>query len=151
MQHLSHGQDVFDLRVSNVNGEDMLTMISPQNRSAYVYDSSYSLRYTIPIAGKGEEVNMHELKFYDGGKKAFYFYDRTHTMTADDISSVGFTQKNCPMRDSGFRELDVIKNETIKDWILHDHVLPAENRDAPYSPKLRCLTVRILSNPKRCE
>ncbi|KAK3696303.1 hypothetical protein LTR37_018039 [Vermiconidia calcicola] len=137
--YLSQQYDIFDFRVSNVLGEDMLTMLYPKNRSALVLDTHYNIRKTVPIALGEEQVDMHEFHVVDNGTKALYFYDKVYNLTAEQSQAIGFTEWNCPIKDNYIRELDVTNDwETVFDWSLAEHVDLQESSKTANPVEDRC-------------
>ena len=138
-QYLSRQYDVFDFRISNVLGEDMLTFLYPRNRSAVLLDLSYNIRATVPVADGHKKVDMHELHFVDNGTRALFFYDQARNASEEVARAIGYHGGDCLINDNLFQELDVAKSfNPIFTWSAAEHIGLYESSEVQDSLQQRC-------------
>ena len=127
--------------MSNILGEDMLTFLYPRNRTGIVLDTSFNIRKIFATTLSNEESdNMHDLHFVDNGTRALFFYDQVRNVSALHSNEPGFTQGNCQVADTSFRELDLTRDwEVAFSWQPSDHVdLSESTAKREYTLEERC-------------
>ncbi len=143
-QYLSKQYDVFDFRISNVLGEEMLTFLYPQNRSAVILDRSYNIRASVPIAGGRRTVDMHEFHFVDNGTRALFFFNEARNVSKEAARAIGYHEGDCLIGDCTFRELDVTNEfEETYIWSAAEHIGLYESSEVQQPLHERCKQVRV--------
>lgn len=104
--------NVEDFRLSNINGEILMTMFA-QNQ-VVVLNHDYTIRMGRTLETQGP-LNTHELNFVDNGQRALILTNDVRIVFPQDMPDVvgpksGRTE--CTVRFDGFAELDV----TEWDW-----------------------------------
>ncbi|KAK5163562.1 uncharacterized protein LTR77_010511 [Saxophila tyrrhenica] len=137
--YLSRQYDAFDFRLSNVLGETMLSFLYPHNRSAILLDTSYNVRYSVPVAEEGQSVDMHEFHIVENGTKALFFYDQRRNVTQEQSRAIGWMNGNCTVNDNLFHELDVANDfQPTFTWSSAEHVGLYESSKVENSLQERC-------------
>lgn len=125
---------VSDFRVSNVQGEDMLTFIHHGDGKAYFIDQHYEVKRTIDLTeGDTQRVNGHEFALVDDGTRAIHFTNPSEFASRADSETIGYDGR-CYVRFHGFREWDTKSWESVFDWNEQDHIGLNESYAAEIDP-----------------
>lgn len=93
-----------DFRISNVNGEDLMTVII--NQEAVVMNNNYTIRSRHTPQPDNFPLNGHEFNFVDNGTRALVIENNKVTCTREESKKVGFDGE-CIAKFQGFAEMDV--------------------------------------------
>lgn len=144
-------RNVEDFRMSNVNGEDLMTLIYQDIGAGVIIDDGYEIRAEAKI-DDAWTINTHELHFVDNGTRALVVKNDKREASLDQSQEVGFDGQ-CVAEYEHFLELDTETWEAVFDWDSKDHVRlnestltdsPVEDRCSDwdflyYSPLTHCL------------
>lgn len=95
--------NVEDFRISNVNGQYRMTMMSQMLGKGVIMDSSYQVLDTAEVDTHG--VNTHEFNFIENGTRALVIRSRGDHASRKESAKVGFHGR-CHCAFDGFAELD---------------------------------------------
>lgn len=119
-------------------GEDMLTFLYVRNTTVVFMDTHFVIQKTLETSIGDELENMHGLQFVDDGTRVLYFCDQSRNMSKSQSEVIGFTDWNCPIRESSFREVDLRNDELLFTWSSSDHIDPSESTFTERSVEDRC-------------
>lgn len=140
VQALTEGYKTFDFRVSNVQGQDMLTFLNPRNRSFVMLDRHYNISKEVEISPfNGTEINnMRELNFVDEGARALVFYDEIRNASKSISDEIGFNG-TCLVMDSTFKEADPKQDwKFVYRWAAHKRIQLSESIKTEGTVDQRC-------------
>ena len=123
-----------DFRVSNVNGEDMLTGINPKHMGAMIFNNRYELHREIKIRKKGRGPNRHDFHTCDEGTRALAMTWYAGNASPEDLQSIG-KEGPCRLNREGFQEYDINTGEMLFDWSSEGHIRPGESYTGPSCSK----------------
>jgi hypothetical protein len=85
-------------------------------------DKNYRIARTVEAAGSATQMDMHEFRLVDGGKRALatIYQSRQH-----DLGEFGVGPGLGWIRDSVFQEIDVETGELLFEWRALDHIAPS--------------------------
>lgn len=105
-----------DFRVSNVNGEDMLTGIDAKASEGVIMDNHYEVHKTIPITGDNKNrTNRHDFHIVDDGTKSLAMTFSKGDANLGEVLAAG-RNAPCGVRFGGFEEYDVNTLERTFEW-----------------------------------
>ena len=112
------GKDMFskgnieDFRVSNVNGEYLMTLMDQGRGDIIVFDNHYEIRDKISL----DHFNSHELNYVENGTRALIVRGGGRDSTKEMAKAIGW-DGTCHAAFDKFAELDVTNNyETLFEW-----------------------------------
>ena len=111
-------ENVMDFRVSNVKGEDMLTLLF--KGTAFLIDDRYEIREKLEIS-EPWRADEHDFYFLDNGRRVLVFQKEERNATLDQSREVGF-DGNCVVTYEQFQELDTETWQPVFYWDSMDHV-----------------------------
>ena len=126
-----------DFKLSNVKGEDRLTMMYPVEGLGYIYDNRYELVEKVPVGETGVTLNMHEFNFVENGKTLLLLKRNTTHATKEMSAKTGYDGE-CFLTFDGFEEVDTENWETKFAWNTWDHVGLDESSMDAGPPEGRC-------------
>jgi hypothetical protein len=145
--------NAFDFRVTQVAGEDMLSVIVPHSvpgsknqhvtlpgpgdGDGFILDDSYHVYRTIDMHRDIPAPNMHDLTIADDGSRALMLTQKTYEPTS---VRVGAFNRPCKIGWQGFREVDLRTGELVFDWSAEGHIDPYESTKKEDSIKVMCQT-----------
>ncbi|KAK3719951.1 hypothetical protein LTR37_004074 [Vermiconidia calcicola] len=119
------GFDAFDFRVSNVLGEDQISLMY-RHENALVLDEGYEVvkRLGVNDVEDGEvNLNMHDVNFVNRGKSALLLKTIEKEATDEILENSGLGYDDgCRVRYYGFEELNATTGETLFSWSSEGHV-----------------------------
>lgn len=134
------GKDMFskgnieDFRISNVDGEFLMTLMDQGRHEIIVMDNQYKIRKQIPI----KHFNSHELNFIQNGTRALVVKNHPQYATKKMSKAVGFDGE-CHAGFDGFWELDVTNNyEHTFEWESWGRIGLEESTLTEQSVEKRC-------------
>lgn len=113
--------NVFDFHVSQVDGQDMLTLLYPHDHQGYVLDNSYNTYRTIDVSDNGA-VNMHEFNVVENGTRALVLSNNFGTPSEDASREIGFNNGVCAASFEGFQELTSQNSSSMFRWSAEHHI-----------------------------
>lgn len=114
--------DVFDFKVSNVGGEDMLSVIWPHGNVAAIFDSSYEKHETIPMHDFSKKtLNIHDFQMVDNGARALFLNKRLAKASRKNSRRVGYDGR-CFVKFIGIEEWDLATGKKTFEWDSEDHI-----------------------------
>lgn len=118
--------NTFDFRMSEVDGQQMLTFVWPHNRrgNGFILDNTYQVHTIVDMVGNHSKWNMHEFNLIDGGKRALMAFPQDYDPTP--ISVPGYNG-SCKIGWQGFKEVDVNTGEVYFEWNTQGHISPLES------------------------
>ena len=118
----------------------MLTFLYPRNRTAIVLDRHFNIHKIFQTSLPESQLdNMHDLHFVDNGKRVLHFYDETKNLSAAQSEGIGFSERNCTIRENSFHERDLTQDwDVVFSWQSSDHVEMAESTSLGESVEQRC-------------
>lgn len=96
--------NVEDFRISNVNGEYRMTLMSQMLQEGVILDSSYQVVDKVRV-DKEHGINTHEFNFIENGTRALVIQTRSDHASKKESEEVGFDGK-CHCAFDGFVEFD---------------------------------------------
>lgn len=115
--------NAFDFRLTNYRGEEMMTIVFPEEHEGVIMDNSYKIVKTLDIK-HAELVNMHEFSVIENGTRALVLVDHLGKPTLDETREIGYFNNDqlCKTNFDGFREVDLETGETIFEWSSKGHI-----------------------------
>ena len=127
--------NVEDFRVSNVNGEYLMTLMSQNRGQGIILDSNYEILHALQVDNPGR-INTHEFNFVENGTRALVIKSHPEKATRNMSMAVGYDGE-CQCGFDGFEEYDTTTWESTFDWRSYGKVgldestltgAPVENR-----------------------
>jgi len=115
---------VWDFRVAQFGGVDMLTGISHRDNAGIVIDSGYEFVKSVPWSETWGGSNMHEFNVLEDGKRVLVFTKEDDKKASIEQSATVEYQGQCSIMDQGFKELDITVDppRTLFEWIGSEHI-----------------------------
>lgn len=106
--------NVDDFRISNVNGENLMTLMT--DSKIYLLENDYSIR-SASFLTKQQHQDTHELNFVDGGRRALLLEFGLQKSSEKESKVVGYDGR-CIAQYTGFFEVDVTKDgwPRVYEW-----------------------------------
>jgi hypothetical protein len=114
----------FDLRLAEVNGQMMLTVIYPHDNAAIVLNSSYQLIQRVVHSDRWEFSNMHEFNVVKNGSRALVLSkNETQQLSWKELEPLNFSGR-CTVRADGLKFLDIslAPPKELFAWKGIDHI-----------------------------
>lgn len=126
--------NTFDFRMSEVNGQQMLSFVWPKNRqgNGWILDNTYQLHTIVDMVGNHSRWNMHEFNLIDDGTRALMGFPQDYSATR--VNNENYTGP-CKIGWQGFKEVDVNTGEVYFEFNTQGHIDPAESNYVPKSVK----------------
>ena len=114
----------FDLRVANLHGEDVMTVIYPRDNAGHILNSKYEIVKSVVYSSNFNYSNMHDFNVVDGGDRALVLTKNIGYEVSREMSEVVGFDGNCSVRADGLKELDITGPDakTIFAWNGTDHI-----------------------------
>ena len=126
--------NVEDFRISNVNGEYLMTLMDQGRGEVFVFDNHYEVLYN----HGWKHFNSHELNYIRNGTRAFVIRSYGEDASEEMSAVIGF-DGNCQVMFDHLLELDVTNDyETLWEWHTEDHVGLDESTLTEASVPNRC-------------
>lgn len=129
-------RNVEDFRISNVRGEDLMTLVLLHKGTGVIIDGGYDIRET-PKIDYPWRINTHEFHFVDNGTRALVIKNEEKHAPLDQSREVGFDGQ-CVVKYERLQELDTATWKTVFDWDSRDHVRLSESTLTDSPIKDRC-------------
>lgn len=128
--------NVEDFRISNVNGEELMTLFAYDK--AHVLNNDYTIGMALDIEDQGT-LNTHELNFVDNGTRVLFLRNGQEKVSRDESKSIGY-HGECAVSFDGFSELDVTNSgwPEVFDWKSHGKIELKESTFVDGSAADRC-------------
>ena len=124
----------FDLRVADIEGKGMMTIIYPYENSGFILDDKYEIAKRVEYSSDFKYSNMHDFNVIANGDRALVLTKHMHKeIPAPWAESVG-VQGGCSVHADGLKELD-ISGETTREvfvWNGTDHIGADETTFTPH-------------------
>lgn len=119
---LFEGYNLKDFRVSNIDGESMLTGAYLHDHGDVVVNSNYELLKTIQVGdGNATFLGMHDFNTVQDGTRALAM--TVNVESALEQESENFLQQeHCEVLYPGFKEFDTATWEETFSWASRGHV-----------------------------
>ena len=99
--------NIEDFRVSNVNGEFLMTLMDQGRGEAVIFDNHFEVRDLIKL----DHFNSHELNFVENGTRALLIRGNGKDATREMGQAIGWDEDRlCHAGFDRFEELDVTDN-----------------------------------------
>lgn len=129
--------NIMDFKLSNVKGEDRLTMMYPVEGLGYIFDNHYELVEKVRVGITGETLNMHEFHFLDDGKTLLLLKRNTTYASKEMSKETGYDGK-CHVTFEGFEEVSTEDWETKFTWSMVGKIGLGESTMDQGPPENRC-------------
>ena len=106
--------NVEDFRVSNVNGDYVMTLMSQNRGQGIILDSSYEILHALQVDNPGR-INTHEFNFVDNGTRALAIKSHKQESTEEMAKAIGYDGE-CLCGFDGFEEYDTTTWKSVFDW-----------------------------------
>ena len=113
--YLFNDINIMDFKLSNVKGQDRLTMMYPVEGLGYIFDNHYEIVEKVPVGITGVTLNMHEFNFVENGKTLLLLKRNTTHATKEMSKATGYDGE-CYLTFDGFEEVDTENWETQFAW-----------------------------------
>ena len=124
---------LWDFKVADFDGTDMLTGISHRDNGGLIFNSNYELVKTVTWTPVWEMSNMHEFNVVAHGSRVLVATKHERMKLSIEMSkSVGFDGR-CEVTADGIMELDITGDSprTVFDWRGLDHMPLSESINRP--------------------
>ena len=115
---LLNGFNAFDFRVTQVDGEDMLSM-SYWHKYGVIVDSNYKIHQEVHHTDGG--FNQHDFNIVDNGTRALVMTTQAKRASRKVSHAVGYKGK-CKAAFDGFEEYDLATGERTHDWTSFERI-----------------------------
>jgi hypothetical protein len=109
------GWDVFDFKVSNVGGKDMLTGLHPHENRGFIINNKYENHAEVDTGITKVTMNMHDFEIVDNGTRALYLNKDRKEISVENSLAVGF-DGHCKAEFTGFQERDLKTGDITFTW-----------------------------------
>jgi hypothetical protein len=115
--------NIEDFRISNVNGEDMMTVMDQRHSKGVFIDNHYRVVDRRQANGpNGKGFNSHEFHFVDNGTKALVVWSEgRYYSESETLEALGEDMK-CHVACDGINEYDVKTWQSTFSWSSCDHI-----------------------------
>lgn len=129
-------RNVEDFRISNVEGEALMTLVYQDAGAGIIMNGSAEVREEAQI-DEAWNVNTHEFYFVDNGRRVLVIKNEWREASLDESQEIGLDWQ-CVANYEHFLELDTETWETVFDWDSMDHVHLNESTLTEWSAEDRC-------------
>lgn len=102
--------NIMDFRLSNVRGENLLTMLDRDREAGVLLDNSYEFRDMIQADPSEYDINAHEFNFVSNGTGVLLIRNFKRPASREEKDAVGWTGDTCWAVYQTFHELDANNN-----------------------------------------
>ena len=116
---------VFDFRVANVDGWDMITFVDPKQEAGIVLDENYNVHTSVPMGEKEHGTfNVHDFNVVGNASRALFVKRKPGKASKAESAAIGYDRGECNVIYDGFEERDLLKpdSEPTFSWSSEDHV-----------------------------
>jgi hypothetical protein len=105
---------VDDFRISNVAGEDVMTLLHNEKGQGITMKPSYTVSNAVRL-GDPRTINIHEYHFVDSGTRALVIRSNKTQAAAEDVQSVHGID-SCEAEFDGFEEFETGTWKSVFKW-----------------------------------
>ena len=128
-----------DFRISNIKGEDVMTLTDWDEGRGIIVDSSYQIRDAM-VFDRDEPVNGHEFNFVENGTRALIINNEWGRATVPMAEKIGWHTPDCKMIGNNILELDTETWKPTFKWRSYEHIGLDESTFEEQSLRKRCLS-----------
>ncbi|KAK5171213.1 uncharacterized protein LTR77_004357 [Saxophila tyrrhenica] len=128
------GFDVFDFKVSQYKGQNMLSMIY-RHENGILINSQYGLEEKFNVEDEHARLNMHDFSLTDNGT-ALMLKTFTKSATEEELEAAELDYE-CRVHYYGFEEVDTATGEVLFDW-RSEGIIGLEETVFAKRPKRAC-------------
>ena len=114
----------FDLRVQDINGTDMLTVINPHLNAGLILDNSYNIVKEVTHSNTFEHANMHDFNIVQNGTRALVLTKEIEkSVSRKKAKAVGLNK--CMVHEDGIKYLGIStpgEPQVLFSWNGTDHI-----------------------------
>ena len=130
----------FDLRVADIEGNDMMTVIYPYENAGMILNNNYEVVKRVVYSSNFNYSNMHDFNVIANGERALVLTKETHKVIPEPWAESVGVDGGCSVRADGLKELDISGPETkvVFEWNGTDHIGADETTFRPHNFKKMC-------------
>lgn len=124
---------LWDFKVADFDGVDMLTGISHRENGGLIFNSNYELVKTVTWTPAWVTSNMHEFNVVAHGSRALVATKQEHMkLSVEESKTIGFDGR-CEVTADGIMELDLTSDppQVVFEWRGLDHMPVSESINRP--------------------
>lgn len=133
--YLFNNTNIMDFKLSNVKGNDSLTMIHATEGLGYIFDKHYEQVDQIALGITGEAFNMHEFNFVGKGATLLSLKRSSGYASKEASQKIGFDGQ-CHVTFEGF-EVTRMQDMHAFTWLPHG-TIGLEESTVDSTPENRC-------------
>lgn len=115
--------NIEDFRISNVNGEDMMTVMDQRHSKGVFIDNHFNVRDRRQASGPEQGTfNSHEFHFVENGTKALVVWSKNKDYTDSETMEAIGLDKVCTVACDGINEYDVASWKSTFEWTSCGHI-----------------------------
>ena len=133
--------NTYDFRAAEVEGKQMITLITHKDEAGFIIDETYQVRKTVSMTSEVSEwaakhlrpertANMHEFYVMANGTRALMLTKVFEKSSVEESKTIGF-DGNCAAHWEGFKEVDLTTDKVLFEWNGHGHIGLDENTNFP--------------------
>lgn len=131
-------RNVEDFRISNVRGEQLMTLMHQKEFAGFILDNDYTIRRKVEEVSNPGNINTHEFHFVEDGTEALVI-KTDHKDASEEMSkAIGYDGTCKDLAFDKFQALDTKTWEVKFSWSSYDHIGLDESTLDDSSVEQRC-------------
>lgn len=115
-------RNVEDFRISNVDGEQLMTLMHQDDHAAYILDNDFTIRRKVNEVDNHGNINTHEFHFVENGTEAIVMKTDVQDASEEMSKKVGYDGICKEVHFDTFRVFDTETWEEKWSWSPADHI-----------------------------
>lgn len=131
---------VWDFRVADLGGVDMLTAVSHRENAGMIINKNYEFVREVAWERDFANTNAHEFNVVDNGTRALVLTAYRHVRLSTEKSATQGFVGNCEVEHNGMMELDITVDppKVLFEWNGLDHISLDETTQRPSNITVLC-------------
>lgn len=114
--------NVEDFRMSNVRGEQLMTLMHQIDHAGYIVDNDFTIREKLKQVDNHGNINTHEFHFVEDGTEAIVIKTDVHAASEEMSKVVGYDGQCKSVFFDKFEVFDTKTWEVKFSWSSEDHI-----------------------------
>lgn len=116
--HMFDNMSVMDFRISKYHGNNMISLIRPEERTGLIMDNQFNIVENEAIDG----FNMHDFNFIENGARALVITRGVKNASEEDSRATGLENGLCEANFHGIEEIDTETWQPVWNWTSWGHI-----------------------------
>lgn len=131
-------RNVEDFKISNVQGEQLMTLMHQEEHAGFILDTDFTIRRKISEVDNHGNINTHEFHFVENGTEAIVIKTDGKDASEEMSKAIGYDGKCKHVLFDKFEVLDTETWELKWSWSSYDHIGLDESTLDQSSAESRC-------------